>query len=86
MPSFKLLGLWIDDNLKGQTNTDYIIRKAVKRLFLLKVLKKYGASRDDMKRFLPLLSDQYLNMVHKSGMVDLLKRRVVVLRRYKEGH
>ena len=52
VPSFKLLGLWIDNNLKWQTNTDYIIRKAaVKRLFLLKVLKKYGASRDDMKRF-----------------------------------
>ena len=51
MPSFKLLGLWIDNNLKWQTNTDYMIRKAVKRLFLLKVLKKYGASRDDMKRF-----------------------------------
>ena len=43
VPSFKLLGLWIDNNLKWQTNTDYIIRKAVKRLFLLKVLKKYGA-------------------------------------------
>ena len=49
--SFKLLGLWIDDNLKWQTNTDYIIRKASKRLFLLKVLKKYGASVNDMRRF-----------------------------------
>ena len=29
--AFKLLGLWIDDNLKWQTNTDYIIGKAVKR-------------------------------------------------------
>ena len=29
--SFKLLGLWIDNNLKWQTNTDYIIRKASKR-------------------------------------------------------
>ena len=31
--AFKLLGLWIDDNLKWQTNTDYFIGKAVKRLF-----------------------------------------------------
>ena len=30
---FKLLGLWIDDNFKWQTNTDYIIGKASKRLF-----------------------------------------------------
>ena len=51
VPSFKLLGLWIDDNLKWQTNTDYIIRKASKRLFLLKVLKKYGASMNDIRRF-----------------------------------
>ena len=49
--AFKLLGLWIDDNLKWQTNTDYIIGKAVKRLFLLKILKKYGADKIDMKRF-----------------------------------
>ena len=48
VPTFKLLGLWIDDNLNWQTNTDYIIRKASKRLFLLKVLKKYGASMNDM--------------------------------------
>ena len=49
--AFKLLGLWIDYNLKWQTNTDYIIGKAVKRLFLLKILKKFGADKIDMKRF-----------------------------------
>ena len=49
--AFKLLGLWIDDDLKWQTNTDYIIGKAVKRLFLLKFLKKFGADKIDMKRF-----------------------------------
>ena len=49
--TFKLLGVWIDDNLKWQTDTDRIIKKAVKRLFLLKTLKKYGASETDMKRF-----------------------------------
>ena len=49
--AFKLLGLWIDDNLKWQTNTDYIIGKAVKGLFLLKNLKKFGADKIDMERF-----------------------------------
>ena len=38
-------------NLKWQTNTDYIIRKASKRLFLLNVLKKYGVSVNDMRQF-----------------------------------
>ena len=40
---YKLLGLWIDDNLKWSTNTCYIVKKAVKRLYFLKMLKGYGA-------------------------------------------
>ncbi len=38
---FKLLGLWIDDNLKWNTNTEHIVKKAAKRLYFLKVLKSY---------------------------------------------
>ncbi len=38
--SYKLLGLWIDDNLKWKTNIKYLVKKAAKRLFALKVLKK----------------------------------------------
>ena len=40
---FKLFGLWIDDNLKWNTNTEYIVKKAAKRLYLLNVLKSYLA-------------------------------------------
>ena len=46
-----LLGLWIDDNMKWKTNTEKIIEKAAKCLFLLKVLNSYGASSGDMKEF-----------------------------------
>ena len=49
--SYKLLGLWIDDNMKWNTNTEKIVKKAAKRFFLLKVLKSYGASTSDMKNF-----------------------------------
>ena len=49
--SYKVLVLWIDDNLKWNTNTEKIIKKAAKRLFLLKIIKSYGGSTDDMKRF-----------------------------------
>ena len=49
--SYKLLGLWIDDNMKWNTNTEKIVKKAAKRLFFLKVLKSYGASTSDMKKF-----------------------------------
>jgi hypothetical protein len=41
--SFKLLGTWFDDNLKWDSNTEYIAKKARKRLYFLKLLKRYGA-------------------------------------------
>ena len=40
--SYKLLELWMDDNMKWNTNTEKVIKKAAKHLFLLKVLKSYG--------------------------------------------
>ena len=49
--TFKLLGLWMNDNLKWKTNTEYIIKKATKRLYFLKVLKSYGAPKNDLKTF-----------------------------------
>ncbi len=49
--SYKLLGLWIDDNLKWKTNVKYLVKKAAKRLFALKVLKKYNAPIEDFKAF-----------------------------------
>ncbi len=48
---YKLLGLWIDDNLKWSTNTCYIVKKAVKRLYFLKILKGYNAPKQDLKAF-----------------------------------
>ena len=49
--TFKLLGLWMNDNLNWETNTEYIIKKATKRLYFLKVLKSYGAPKNDLKIF-----------------------------------
>ena len=31
--SYKLLGLWIADNLKWKSNTEYVVKKAAKRLY-----------------------------------------------------
>ena len=41
--SYKLLELWLDDDLKWNTNTEYITKKESKRLYLLKIHKKHGA-------------------------------------------
>ena len=37
--AYKLLGLWVDDDLKWKSNVEYLVKKAAKRLFLLMVLK-----------------------------------------------
>ena len=44
--SYKLLGKWLDCELKWKTNTEYVTKKAAKRLYLLKILKSYGAPTD----------------------------------------
>ena len=49
--SCKLLGLWIDDDFKWKTNTEYIIKDAAKRLHFLKILKGYNAPHEDLKTF-----------------------------------
>ena len=49
--SCKLLGLWIDDDLKWKTNTECIVKNAAKRLHFLKILKGYNAPREDLKTF-----------------------------------
>ena len=49
--SYKLLGLWFDDDLKWKANTEYIIQKGSKRLYLLKIMKSYKAPKDALKRF-----------------------------------
>ena len=49
--SCKLLGLWIDDDLKWKTNTEYIVKNAAKQLYFLKILKGYNAPREDLKTF-----------------------------------
>jgi hypothetical protein len=49
--SYKLLGVWLDDDLKWKTNTDYIVKKATERLYFLRILRGYNAPRDDLKTF-----------------------------------
>ena len=41
----KLLGVVITDDLKWDENTDFITKKAFSRLWLLRRLKKLGASK-----------------------------------------
>ena len=43
--------MWLDDDMKWATNTEFIIKKAAKRLHFLRILKNYGACKDDLKSF-----------------------------------
>ena len=45
----KLLGLTVTNDLKWRTNTDEMVKKAFSKLWILKRLKKKGASLDDLK-------------------------------------
>ena len=49
--SYELLRLWIDDDLKWNSNTEYVVKKAAKRLYFLKTLKGYSAPPADLKIF-----------------------------------
>ncbi|MFM2293543.1 MAG: hypothetical protein RIS29_3356, partial [Bacteroidota bacterium] len=49
--TFRLLGVHIDDNLKWTSHTSYIYSKASSRLYFMKLLKRSGASIDDMVHF-----------------------------------
>ena len=49
--AYKLLGLWVNDDVKWKSNFDYLVKKAAKLLFLSKVLKSYNAPVQDLKLF-----------------------------------
>ena len=49
--TFKLLGLWLNDNLNWETNAEHMTNKATKLLYFLKVLKSYGAPKNNLKIF-----------------------------------
>ena len=45
---FKILGLIISSDLSWQANTEYIVQKANKRLWMIRRLKSLGASNEDL--------------------------------------
>ena len=45
----KLLGVMVQSNMKWNSNTDYIVKKAYKRLWSIRRLKTMGATAEDMK-------------------------------------
>ena len=47
--STKLLGVIISDNLKWDENTIYLIKKAYKRMQLLRKVSKFTVSKDERK-------------------------------------
>ena len=45
----KLLGTIIQNDLKWDSNTAYIVKRANSRMILLRKLSEFGAPRDDLK-------------------------------------
>ena len=49
VPEVKLLGIIIQNNLKWESNTANLVKRANARMVLLRKLSQFGASRDDLK-------------------------------------
>ena len=48
---FKLWGVSIDSTLSRNVHIDFIVKKTAKRLYFLKVLKRYGLTSDHLLHF-----------------------------------
>ena len=82
--SYKLLGLWLDDDLKWSTNTEYIIKKGAKRLYLLKILRSYGASKEDLLAFYCSVIRsvlEYGSQVWSGGLTQMQKENIERIQR-----
>ncbi len=64
--TFKYLGTHIDNKLTFQENTDFIFKKAMQRLFLLRKLRSFG------------VSEKVLETVYKSLIQSLLSFNISV--------
>ena len=60
--SFKLLGVMISSDLKWNEHTEYIVKKANKRLWYLRRLSRLGASRDTLLNQYRLICRSVLEM------------------------
>ncbi|CAB4042537.1 Hypothetical predicted protein [Paramuricea clavata] len=48
VPSFKILGLTMNNKLKWQDNTEALVKKASKRLYIIRVLQRCGPPPNDL--------------------------------------
>ena len=67
----KILGLWLQNDLKWQTQVDVMLKKANKRLFMLRSLKRFGFDQDKLtvvyKSYVrPII--EYADVVWHSGL------------------
>ena len=83
----KILGVWVQNDLKWQSQVDIMIKKANTRLFMLRSLKKFGFDQDELtivyKSYVrPVL--EYADVVWHSGLtcqqasdLERIQRRAV---------
>jgi hypothetical protein len=64
----KVLGLWLQNDLKWGTQVSNMLLKANRRLFMLRSLKKFGFDKNELIVVSRVTSDQSLNMQHLCGI------------------
>ena len=80
-----ILGIWVQNDLKWQSQVDIMIKKANTRLFMLRSLKRFGFDQDELtivyKSYVRLVLE-YADVV---GILGSHVNRLVILSVFKEG-
>ena len=45
----KILGLWVQNDLKWNTHVDNLLTQSSKKLFMLRALKRFGFSTEELR-------------------------------------
>lgn len=68
---FKLLGLYLTSNLSWNTHVEHICRKASKRFYILRILKRSGFSTTHLRKVYCSFIVQFQNVLAKCGHFSL---------------
>ena len=66
----KILGLWLQNDLKWQTQVDVMLKKGNKRLFILRSLKRFDVDREELTVVYLRPVIEYADVVWHSGLTQ----------------
>ena len=83
--SAKVLGVWLQNDLKWDTQVNYMNKNAAKRLFMLRSLKRFGFSKSELVTVLRVTFVPCSNILMLFGIRVSLPIRPTGLKEFKKG-